>query len=188
MLIQIVQHTPSWVLLLLLALVAIGISRSRPRSVPLRRIFILPLAFTALSLFSLYSAFGANPGGPLNPMLALSALAWLCAAGVLLASAIKRGARRDVTYSAHTRRFQLPGSWLPLCWMISIFLIKYILAVLMAIQPSLYGSSSFAIAIGLLSGALNGILIGGAWRIWQVMQNRDGTFDPAGSGTLSPAK
>ena len=191
MLIEIIRQTPTWVMFLLLALVAIGISRSRPRSVPARRIFILPLAFTALSLFSIYSAFVTHAGGSpneLNAILVTSYLAWLCAAAVFVAIAINRGARRDVTYSVQTQLFQLPGSWLPLCWMISIFLIKYILAVLMAVQPSLHGSSVFAIVIGLLSGSLNGILMGSAWRIWRVMQSAGGNLGAVGPSDLYAGK
>lgn len=50
MIVTTLQHTPTWVFGLFVALVALGLSMSFPRTVSLRRSLMLPLALLGLSL------------------------------------------------------------------------------------------------------------------------------------------
>lgn len=176
MLIQIIQHTPTWVFILFCALVYLGISRTRPRTVAVRRILTMPLAISAYAFYNIYAAFAIGVGQPgVSPdsILLASLLAWLFSAAAVLALLFSLGPRRDVDYLPQTQQFRIPGSWFPLCWLMSIFFTKYVVAVMLATHVSLHGSASFATAIGVLYGAASGTLVGSAWRIWRVMLDHD---------------
>lgn len=190
MLLSIIQQTPNWVFILFCALLYLGISRSRPRTVPVQRIFLLPLAIGAYSLYSVYSAFiGRAASSQLDGGLALTALAaWLCAAALVLAILARSKPRHDVGYEPQTRQFLIPGSWFPLCWLMSVFLAKYAIAVLLAMRPELHGSTSFALTVGTLYGALSGSLAGGAWRIWRVLLDHQAQTGPAGAANAYAGK
>ena len=64
MLLTIVQHTPSWVWMLLAALIWLGASQFFARSAGLRRVLLMPVAMTVFSVWGLGSAFGALPQLP----------------------------------------------------------------------------------------------------------------------------
>ncbi|HEX2583143.1 MAG TPA: hypothetical protein VHL30_03405, partial [Chlamydiales bacterium] len=51
----IVSGAPWWVYVLFAYLVSIGIQSTKPRSVPVKRVVLLPLLFVAWSFFSLYT-------------------------------------------------------------------------------------------------------------------------------------
>ena len=57
MLVSIVQQTPSWVWGLLAALLWLGASQLFDRTAGLRRVLLMPVAMTGLSLYGLASAF-----------------------------------------------------------------------------------------------------------------------------------
>ncbi len=81
MLVTIVQRTPLWVWGLLAALLALGASQMRQRTVGLRRVFTLPLGMAAFSIFSLAAAFGSTPAPGLAAAWVLactSLVAWAC--------------------------------------------------------------------------------------------------------------
>ena len=59
-LLHIVQGTPAHIWALLAGLLAKGVSQSRPRTLGARRVAVLPLALTALSLAGVAGAFGAG--------------------------------------------------------------------------------------------------------------------------------
>ena len=184
MLTQTIQHIPFWVFILFAALVYLGISRTRQRAVPVRRLLTMPLAIAAYSLYGVYSAFGggAQAVTGLDSVLAMGLLAWLIAAGAALLVMYQLGPRRDVTYLPQAQQFLVPGSWLPLARLMGIFVIKFGIAFALATQAALHSSAPFALSTGMLSGALSGTLVGAAWRIWRVMLVHEARL-----GSLSPA-
>jgi hypothetical protein len=147
MIVQILQHTPAWVWMLLAALLYLGYLQSRTRAVPMARLFALPAAMVGLSLYSLFATFGATR---------LGFAAWL--AGGILAGLLWRVFVRPAGtgYAPETRVYTIPGSWLPLTLMLAIFLTRYAVAVAIAIDASLRDASSFAIFSGLVYGFLSG--------------------------------
>ncbi len=93
MIIQIMQHTPGWVWVLLLALIYIGYLQSRTRIVAKARLFALPAAMLGLSLYSLFATFGA---------VHLGLLAWLAGGTACPAAAARpRTARGSKLCAGH---------------------------------------------------------------------------------------
>jgi uncharacterized membrane protein len=153
---QILGNTPLWVWGLFVALLAVGLSQTRDRSVGIARIAALPVAMTAFSLWGTVSAFGAA-AGPL--------LAWAIAAAALLLAVLRQPLPASVSYDAQSRQFQLPGSWAPMALILGIFLVKYGVGVTLAMQPQLVGDPSFALGIATLNGVFSGLFAGRAGRL-----------------------
>jgi hypothetical protein len=146
MIVQILQRTPAWVWMLLVALLYLGYLQSRTRAVPKARLFALPAAMLGLSLYSLFATFGATR---------LGFVAWL--AGGILAGLLYRVFRRPAAagYAPDTRVYTIRGSWLPLTLMLAIFVTRYAVAVMIAIDASLRQASSFVGIAGLAYGFLS---------------------------------
>ena len=151
MLIQIVLHTPLWVWAILLALLWLGLSQTVSRQVGLRRIILLPLAMTAMSLHGTFTSFGATHW---------SWVLWTGAALATVAWFASSRAPAGVAYQRATRVFNLPGSWVPLCLMMAIFAIRYVVGVVLALHPELTRDLAVAAMVASLYGALSGVFIG----------------------------
>lgn len=157
---QILSRTPTWVWVLLSALLVLGFMQSRTRAVSGVRLFVLPLAMLGLSLYGLMvdyrSAFGTQP----------AALAsW--SAALLLAVFLGRLLRRPagVRYASDTERYIVPGSWVPLMLIMTIFCARYLTTVSLAIDATLVKSLSFACTTSLVSGLLSGTLLARALHV-----------------------
>jgi len=146
MMAQTIQHTPGWVWLLFLALICLGFLQSRTRTVPKARLLALPAAMLALSLHSLVATFGP---------LRLGLLAWL--AGGMLTLLLHRvlGPPAGAGYAPDTRRYTVPGSWVPLMLMLAIFFARYAVAAATAIDASLRQANALVAAAGLVYGLLS---------------------------------
>jgi len=157
MFIAIVQHTPVWVWGLLLALVALGLGQTFPRRVTLRRSTMLPLALLTFSLYGVFSRFGAQPA-PL--------LAWGVGLAAALVATQGRFDTSAVRFDAASRSFQMPGSWLPLVLMLTLFALKFAAGVLAATQPALVRDAGFALPASAAFGAVSGIFLARAIAFW----------------------
>jgi hypothetical protein len=153
---QIIRNTPTWVWGLLLGLLSLGISQSFSRTVGLRRVTVMSLAMAGLSLFGTVSAFGSA-----SQVL----LTWLAAAIGVAAFVLSRPLAVSTTYDPATRRFYLPGSWVPLGLMMGIFFTKYVVGVTLAMQPALVHQSGPALAAAALYGAFSGAFVARAARL-----------------------
>lgn len=151
MLYQILSHTPPWVWAVLFALVWMGLAQTAPRRTRLRRVIGLPLAMTSLSLYGTLSVFGAVPE---------SWWMWLGAGLITLVWVASSGPPADVRYDPAAQVFSLPGSWVPLVLMMAIFLTKYLVGVMLAMQPALAHDITMAAAVASLYGAMSGLFIG----------------------------
>jgi hypothetical protein len=146
MIAQILQHTPAWVWLLLVALLFLGYLQSRTRLMSKARLFALPAAMLVLSLYSLFATFGATR---------LGFAAWL-AGGILAALLYRSFGRPAGTVDVlGTPIYTIPGSWLPLMLMMAIFLTRYAVAVAISIDASLRDANLFAVIAGLGYGFLS---------------------------------
>lgn len=159
MLIQIVTHTPLWVWTILVVLVWVGFKQSVARSVSLRRITVLPVVMTGLSLAGTATAFGASA-----PVL----LAWGAGAAVAAAVVMNRTLPHATQYNPWTELFELPGSWTPLVLMVGIFITKYAAGVALAMQPHLALDALFSQSIGALYGGFSGVFVARAARLWRL--------------------
>lgn len=159
---SIVSRTPVWVWGLLAALAALGLSQVRDRTVGLRRITSMPLTMTAFSLWGTVAAFGSSP------QFVGVLLVWTAAAAVALAAVAAIREPAGIRYDVGTRRFALPGSWVPLALIVGIFLTKYVVGVDLAMQPSLAQDSQYPLIVAAISGAFSGIFMGRAARLWRL--------------------
>lgn len=148
MLLQIVQHTPTWVWGLFVGLVALGLSQARARDVSLARMTILPLVLLALSFTGVVSTFAHAT---------IAILAW----GVGVTAAIAFGRRflivRGASWSPETGLLHVPGSWLPLVLIVALFLIKYGVGATLAMHPTMAADTTFGACCGLAYGSFSGL-------------------------------
>ena len=153
--VEIIKHTPAYVWLILLALVALGALQMRDHTMTRGRLVLAPVGLGAFSLWGATSAFGAD---------ADIVAAW--AIGVALGIAAARGLRwpRQVRLDAQGR-FALQGSPWPLVAMLSIFALRYAVAVSLVLYPELASVLLFDLGMALAYGALSGLFAGRALRI-----------------------
>lgn len=159
-LLPILRHTPAQVWLLLAGLAVLGLLQARERTTSLRRVSLLPAVMALFSLWAAWSAFGRSP------MLPEALMLWAMTAAAV--TALLAPGRARATFDAATRNYRLPGSWLPLGLMLGIFGARYTVAVRLALQPSLLLDGSFVLPVATLYGALTGIFIGRAARLWRL--------------------
>lgn len=159
MLFEILRHTPTWVFVLFFVLLALGYFQARPRTAPRATIAILPAFMLMLSLYGVLSAFGVAVTG---------LIAWLGGAALAILLGQRFAAPRDASYSAATRTFSVPGSWLPLALMMAIFFTKYGVAVALARNPGLSAVALFIGCVSLVYGFLSGLFFSGVLRMWRM--------------------
>jgi hypothetical protein len=170
MLYQILIHTPRWVWLLLLALLALGLSQAVTRSASLRRITVVPLAMTGWSLYGAVTAFAGDPQ---------ILLVWLGAVALMATAIMQLPVPDACRYDPATRRFTLPGSWVPMLLILGLFITKYVVGVAIAMQPTLALDAGFRLGFSALYGAFSGVFLARAGRLWrQALQidRRPGTI------------
>ena len=153
---QIVSHTPVWVWGLLVALFALGLKQSRRATLGLKRVIILPVVMTGLSVLGVISAFGTAPAG---------LLAWAVAAIAVAGMVWQRPTPEGTRYDAATGSFGVPGSWLPLALMMGIFATKYAVGISLAMHLAFVQDAAFVMGICALYGAFSGVFIGRAARL-----------------------
>ena len=136
-------NTPLWVWGVLAVLLALGLVQARNRKVSGLLILLLPATMIPLSLYGVAASFGAN-------LAALSAWAIGFGAALTLNGLVFFGPR-GVRYDAVDGRFEVPGSWVPLVLMLTIFSTRFVFAVVKALNPSIVGAATF---IGFVSGIL----------------------------------
>lgn len=149
----ILSHTPVWVWAILAALVFAGRAMTRDRAVPLPLLFLVPTILLGLAIQGIVQHFGTVP----------ALLIWAVAlvAGVVAGQAtmspahVARGARGPV----------LKGSYVPMMLMVSVFLVKYAVGVLFAMNPVLMSGAAAAALVPVIYGLLNGIFLGRSLRV-----------------------
>ena len=161
MLYEILVHTPRWVWAILLVLLWLGLVQTMPRKAKLRRVILLPLAMTGLSLYGTLSSFGTVPA---------SWVMWAGAALMTFAWVASSSLPAGVRFDAARQTFSLPGSWVPLALMMAIFLTKYAVGVMLAMHPALAHDSAVAAIVASLYGAMSGVFLGRMARLLRLAQ------------------
>ena len=156
---QTLQHIPVWVFALLIGLIALGLVQTRTRHVRKQRLLGINIALTVFTLV------GVTQQWRPTPWLGLGLLSW-AAASLLVTWALGQGAApAGAAYDPETRRFTVPGSWLPLALFMAIFACKFAVGMTTALAPELLDSLSSAIGISALYGLFSGLLNARAWRL-----------------------
>lgn len=151
MLMQIFTHTPLWVWALAAGLLALGLWQRRTRRVAPAALLGLPLGMLALGLWTMAPAFVQLP---------VTVMIWLLALGGGLALGRCLPAPRGAAWLPATRRLHLPGSWLPLLLIGTIFSLRYASAITLALNPALRQDLIFQAPLALVFGLLGGIFLG----------------------------
>ena len=159
---QIITHTPVWVWILLAALVALGWSQTRDRTVSLKRVTILPLIMIAFSASNVLQNASGHPG---------LLFAWAIACLTLAAAVMQIPLSHKTRYHAESGMLTVAGSWVPMTLILTIFVGKYVLAIFTAMQPEIGSSTGFMTISALVFGALSGIFLGRAARLWKYVAN-----------------
>lgn len=147
---QIISHTPVYVWALLAFLIYRGWLASQDRATSLLKVALIPLVMLGLAVSGI-STSGALGGG-VWAVWALGAAA--------SAAAIWTLSSRAIVVDRAAGTILQRGSWMPLMLMVAIFVTKYTVAVLSAMQPELLQSLPFAAAVTLLYGVFNGLFLG----------------------------
>jgi len=150
----ILSHTPTYVWAILAALVLLGSLQLRRQRMSRGRLLVAPVAMGALSLWSVTAAFGAKPA---------VVAAWLIGMG--LAWLANRSLRWPRDVGSDGDAFVISGSPWPLALMLSIFALRYAVAVSLVFHPEWRADPVFALPMALVYGTLSGMFTARAVRI-----------------------
>ena len=143
---EVLRHTPSWVILLLGYIGWMGVRGLGTRTLPLTRVWLTPAVFILLGVSGAVAR--AQP-------LALAAPAWILGALVGAAPGALTSPRH-IEYDRRAGRVRFRGSPFPLIRNLSIFAAQYILAVIAAVSGG-HGVAIWAIGV---SGTSAGYFLG----------------------------
>lgn len=162
MLQQIIIHTPLWVWAMLAFLVYRGWSAAADREVAIGKVALIPLLMLALSGHGVYQLAHASPwvlGIALAAVLASGLISWIVA-----------GRAGTVAYPERGTLF-LRGSWFPLLMMLSVFVVKYAMGVMLAMHVDLVQGAGFIAVVSLVYGLFIGVSMGRMLRILHLYRN-----------------
>lgn len=149
MLTGILHNTPYWVWGVFVLLLVLGLMQTRRRRAPRLTVFILPAVMIPLSFSTIAVEFGIR---------ALPVIAWLC--GIALAFALNSFVFKSpagVHFLRENNAFDIPGSWIPLVLMMTIFLARFVLGVTRAVNPALIATDLFAAIVSAILGFCSGL-------------------------------
>ena len=153
MMLMILSHTPIWVWVLLALLLALGLWQRRDRNVRRGQLLALPLALLVLGLWSMAPGFVALPLAAVCWLVSISAFVWL-------GTRLPRAAA--ARWLPEQRRLFVPGSWVPLMLIVSIFSLRYASGVGHGLHPEWRGQLQVQVPLALVFGALSGLFLGRA--------------------------
>lgn len=156
---QTLQHIPVWVFALLIGLIALGLLQTRTRHIRKQRLLGINVALAVVTLMGV-----AQQWRP-TPWLAWGLASWAVTCLLITWSMGQGAAPLGASYDAGTRRFTVPGSWLPLALFMAIFASKFAVGMITAIAPEMLASLAAAIGISALYGLFSGLLNARAWRL-----------------------
>lgn len=140
-------HIPLWVFAVLALLLGLGYLQSRTRQVRPAVLRVVALGFVFYSVWGVVGSFGPDW---------LSLTPWLAGLAVALLGTSNSFWSRGMSFAAATRRVVVPGSWLPLGLMLSVFGVKFALGFAAGagspVLPGTAAAAASALALGLLSG------------------------------------
>ena len=152
---QVIRHTPSYVWAILAALVVLGLLQWRDHVVSRARLALAPIGLGAYSLWGTTMAFGTQP---------IVVAAWLAGIGIALAANRWLRWPRDVRPTADGR-FALRASPWPLIAMLTVFSLRYAVAVTLVFHHDWAAHVGFALPMAVVYGTLSGLFAARALRI-----------------------
>lgn len=162
---QIITHTPSWVFGLLIALIILGLQQRKNRRVKKPLAFLLPIGMMSLSFAGVLTSFGFNGTGLLMWGLGM------CASTLAVRLWFPV---RGIQFHSQNNTFFIPGSWVPLFFILAIFMTKYCVGVIQGLNPASLDSPTLKLALSLIYGLLSGYFVGRAACLWAAGKNSAG--------------
>ena len=147
---ELISHTPTWVFAVFFTLLALGFIQSKERVVKVKIIFILPIAMILFSLFGVYSVFGLS-------WFTISL--WFLGLAITLVIGLKLAYPKLVSFSVQSNKLKIPGSWVPLFFMMGIFFTKYFVGFAVARELPVVNEHLFVVSLCLLYGAFSGVFL-----------------------------
>jgi hypothetical protein len=157
-LLAIVSHTPAAVWVVLAVLVSLGLRQTRTTTMSAARVWIVPALLGAASLAGALRGFAG--AGEL-----LTGACWAAGAALGFASNRSLDLPRRVSANADGS-FTIGGSIAPLLLFVGVFLVRYVVNVALAIQPSLAVDPQAAAAAAIAYGFTAGLLAARSRKIW----------------------
>lgn len=159
----IIQGTPVWVWVLLVFLLSRGFKALSSRTVPLSRLAIIPLIFTAWGIVHL----------ALNPLAGWSAvIVWMAAALAGIAAGVFMAGKTRFVVDPGANTVMVPGSALPLALMIAIFAVRFWLGFHMAMATNASLLGVYVLIGAAVSGIVAGVFCGRFITYWRAMAAR----------------
>jgi len=160
----ILSHTPAAVWAVLAVLVLLGLRQTRTQRVSAARVGIVPALVGAASLASALHGFAG--AGQL-----LTGACWAAGAASGLVCNRALDLPRRVRANADGS-FTLGGSIAPLLLFVGVFMVRYVVNVALAIQPSLACDHAAAAAAAIAYGLPAGLLAARSRKIWATRGRR----------------
>ncbi|MDZ7812266.1 MAG: DUF6622 family protein [Ideonella sp.] len=148
------SHIPVWVFAILLGLIAIGLRQTRTRVVKPAVLLSVASGLLVYSAWGVASAFGVQPAPLLAWAVGLSAALGLLVRWVAPQGLVRQG-----------RAVQVPGSWLPMALLLSIFLAKFVLGMANGLGASFVQATWFVVLASAVFGLLSGSFAARAWAV-----------------------
>ena len=164
-LIAILDHTPTAVWAVLAVLVLVGLRQTRTETLSSGRVWLVPLVAGVASLAGALRGFAG--AGEL-----LTGACWAIGAALGFAANRSLDLPRRVVANADGS-FTIGGSLAPLVLLVTIFLVRYVTNVALAIQPSLANAPAAAALVAIAYGLTAGLLAARSRRIWSTRRDRD---------------
>lgn len=159
--IMFLNGTPWYVYVILVYLLIVGIKAIHGRSVSIIKLALLPVLFMLMSIHELLHGHASNG----LAQLVIWSISFIVGAFILgwlpyQKLGVKAG---DKPYTVH-----VPGNWFTLILIGLTFIIKYTMAVLIALQYefSIAGWYSLLVISGFLTGSFAGRLAFAAYQLW----------------------
>lgn len=166
MLQQIIIHTPVWVWAILAFLVYRGILASRDRELNLKAITIIPVLMLGLAVQSMLASYGANLYGIFSwsvAMLTGAVLSW------------RMLKQEQVRILPGADKVLYRGSWMPMLMMLTIFMLKYCVNVMLAVNGAWRSDLAFIATSSVLFGLCNGLFLGKMLRVLHMARQQAAT-------------
>jgi len=147
---ELISHTPTWVFIVFFALLVLGFRQSKDRVVKAKTVFILPVAMIIFSFYGVSSVFGFS-------LLTISL--WFIGLAIALITGLKLAYPKFVSFSVQSNKLRIPGSWVPLFFMMAIFFTKYFVGFAVARDFPVINEQPFVVLLCVLYGTYSGIFL-----------------------------
>lgn len=154
---EILTHTPLWVWVLLVYLVYCGVRLLSPSTVSPKRMLLMPSIFLLWGIYGIFNRL-------YMPWAALLIFAVALLVGLLLGRALM-AMQKPAMLDGETGMVQLPGSVVPIIFILLSFGCLYCLNVYAAYYPDSVKELNFTAIYSVTSGLTSGFFWGMSWAV-----------------------